>query len=163
MSVNDDELMVLLMHVHVFVYSNYHHSLPAPTNRFGILSDLTESADPIESIWNAGVAAITETSRTVIGTKRKKKHHWISDETLAIIDEHRKARLSGDKTTARQLASKRKQLLRRDERSWYNKVADDAETASKAGNTAELYRTIRTLSGKTSAQLPPVEQRWRPT
>ena len=44
----------------------------------------------------------------------------------------------------------------RDENSWYNKVADDAETASKAGNTAELYHSIRTLSGKTSAQLPPV-------
>ena len=92
----------------------------------------------------------------MLGLRRRKKHQWISDETLGTIDEHRTARLYGNKVLARRLATKRKQQLRRDETSWYSRVADEAEDVNRTGNSAVLYRTIRTLTGGTAFKLPPV-------
>ena len=66
------------------------------------------------------------------------------------------ARLCGNKVLARRLATKRKQQLRRDETAWYSRIADEAEDANRTGNSAVLYRTIRTLTGRTASKLPPV-------
>ena len=73
---------------------------------------------------------MTETSHVVPGPRHRQKHQWISDETLGTIDEHRTARLCGNKVLARRLAAKRKQQLRRDETAWYSRIADKAEDAT---------------------------------
>ena len=124
-------------------------------NRFALLSESDESASSIENIWKEGRNALKETSHAVLGPRRRKKHQWISDETIGTIDEHRTARLCGNKVLARRLATKRKQL-RRDETAWYNRIADEAENANRTGNSAVLYRTISTLTGRTASKLPPV-------
>ena len=62
----------------------------------------------------------------------------------------------GNKVLARRLATKRKHQLRRDETAWYSRIADEAEDAKRTGNCAVLYRTIRTLTGRTASELPPV-------
>ena len=75
----------------------------------------------------------------------------------APLNEHRTARLCGNKVLARRLATKRKQQqLRRDETAWYSRIADEAEYANRTGHSAVLYRTIRTLTGRTASKLPPV-------
>ena len=94
---------------------------------------------------------MTETSHAVPGPRHRKKHQWISDETLGTIDEHRTTRLCCNKVLVRRLATKRKQQLRRDENAWYSRIADKAEDA-----TAVLYRTIHTLTGRTASKLPTV-------
>ena len=89
----------------------------------------------------------------MLGPRRRKKHQWISDETIGTIDEHRTARLCGNNVMARRLATKRKQQLRRDETAWYSRIADEAEDANRSGNSAVLYRTIRTQTGRTASKL----------
>ena len=37
----------------------------------------------------------------------------------------------------------------------YNRIANEAEDANRAGNSAVLYRTIHTLTGRTASKLPP--------
>ena len=86
----------------------------------------------------------------------RKKHQWISDETLGTIGEHRTARLCGNKVLARRLATKRKQQLRQNETAWYSRIADEAEYANRTGNSAVLHHTIRTLTVRTASKLPPV-------
>ena len=113
-------------------------------------------ASSIENLWKEGRNALKETSHAVLGLRRRKKHQWISDETLGTIDEHRTARLCGNKVLVRRLATKRKQQLRRNETAWYRRIADEAEYANRTGNSAVLYRTIRTLTGRTAFKLPPV-------
>ena len=125
-------------------------------NRFALLSESDDSASYIENLWNDGRNALKETSHAVLGPRRRKKHKWISDETLGAIDEHRTARLCGDKVMARRLATKRKQQLRRGETAWYSRIADEAEDENRTGHSAVLYRTIRTLTGRTASKLPPV-------
>ena len=44
-------------------------------------------------LWNEGRNALRETSHAVLGLRGRKKHQWISDETLGTIDEHRTTRL----------------------------------------------------------------------
>ena len=92
----------------------------------------------------------------MLGPRRRQKHQWISDETLGTIDEHRTTRPSGNKVLARRLATKRKQQLRRDETAWYSRIADEAEDANRTGNSAVLYHTIRTLTGRTASKLQSV-------
>ena len=125
-------------------------------NRFALLSESDESASSIENLWKEGRNALKEMSHAVLGPRRRKKHQWISDETLGTIDEHRTARLCGNKVLARRLATKRKQQLRRDEAAWYNHIAGEAEDANRTGNSAVLYHTIRTLTGRTASKLPHV-------
>ena len=85
-------------------------------NRFALLSsESDDSASSIENIWKEGRNDLKETSHAVLGPRRRKKHQWISDETLCPIDKRRIARLCGNTVLARRLATKRKQLLRRDE------------------------------------------------
>ena len=129
-------------------------------NRFSLLSESDDSASSIENLWKEGRNALKETSHTVLGPRRRKKHQWISDETLGTIDEHRTARLCGNKVLARRLATKRKQQLRRDETAWYSRIADEAEDANRTGNSSVLYRTIRTLTGRTASKLPPVTAKY---
>ena len=92
----------------------------------------------------------------MLGPRRRKKHQWISDETIGTIDEHRTTRLCVNKVLARRLATKLKQQLRQDETAWYSRIADEAEDANRTGNSAVLKRTIRTLIGRTASELPPV-------
>ena len=125
-------------------------------NRFSLLSESDDSASSIENLWKEGRNALKETSHTVLGPRRRKKHQWISDETLGTIDEHRTARLCGNKVLARRLATKRKQQLRRDETAWYSRIADEAEDANRTGNSSVLYRTIRTLTGRTAKDGTPL-------
>ena len=82
-------------------------------NRFAFLSESDESASSIENLCKEGRNALKETSHAVLGPRRRKKHQWISDETIGNIDEHRKARLCDNKVLARRLGTKRKQQLRR--------------------------------------------------
>ena len=125
-------------------------------NRFALLSESNESASSIENLWKEGRNVMKETSQAVLGSRRRKKHQWISDETLGTIDEHRTARLCGNKVLARHRATKRKQQLRRDETTGYSRIADEAEDTNRTGNSAVLYRTIRTLTGRTASKLSPV-------
>ena len=73
-----------------------------------------------------------------------------------MVEQHRKARLCGNHDQVRLLANKRKSLLTRDENEYFNKLADDAETASKCGNSASLYRITRQLTGKQDSTTHPV-------
>ena len=108
-------------------------------NQFALLSESDESALSIENLWKEGRNALKETSHAVLGLCRRKKHQWISDEALGTIDEHRTARLCGNKVLARRLVTKRKQQLRRDETAWYSRIADEAEDANRTGNSAVPY------------------------
>ena len=51
-------------------------------NRFALLSESGDSALSIENLWKEGRNALKETSHAVLGLRRRKKHQWISDETL---------------------------------------------------------------------------------
>ena len=57
-------------------------------NRFALLSESDESASSIDNLWKEGRNALKETSHAVLGLRHRKKHQWISDETLGTIDEH---------------------------------------------------------------------------
>ena len=74
-------------------------------NQITLLSESDESASSIENLWKEGINALTETSHAVLGLRRRKKHRWISGETLGTIDEHHTARLCGNKVLARRLAT----------------------------------------------------------
>ena len=64
-------------------------------NRFALLSESDEYASSIENLWKEGRNYLKETSHAVLGPRRRKKHQWISDETLGTIYEHRTARPRG--------------------------------------------------------------------
>ena len=48
-------------------------------NRFSLLSESDDSASSIENLWKEGRNALKETSHTVLGPRRRKKH-WSVDQ-----------------------------------------------------------------------------------
>ena len=123
-------------------------------NRFALLYESGYLASCIDNLGNEGGKGLRETNHAgCAGPSRQKENKWISDETLGTIAEHRTTRLCDNTILARRLVGKRKQQqLRRDETAWYSRIADEAEDASRAGNSAVLYHAVRTLTGRTASQ-----------
>ena len=62
-------------------------------NRFQLLEDEVETNDPIsDSLLEQTTTIIKKAADEVLGIHRPKKKPWISDATLALTDERRKAR-----------------------------------------------------------------------
>ena len=125
-------------------------------NRFALLFQSDESASSTENLWNEGSNSLKETSHAVLAPAVERNTSGSATIPSAPFDEHRASRLCGQKVLARRLATKRKQQLRRDETAWYSRIAEDAEDSNRTGNSAVLYRTTRTLTGRTASKLPPV-------
>ena len=81
------------------------------SNRFAALEDL----DGEDSDWPTFKEAVTSAASETLGRARAvPKKPWISQETLAIIEERRQARLNNDLATYRRLNGVRNAAIRRD-------------------------------------------------
>ena len=102
--------------------------------------------------------ALMETSKTLLGYRRKKKEEWIKSDTWTTIDERKatKKKLNDAKSQRmkEQLQSKYSELdkevkrkTRADKRAFIENLADEAEVAAQTQNMAMLYKITKTLTG----------------
>ncbi|KAI8518904.1 hypothetical protein Bbelb_021610 [Branchiostoma belcheri] len=126
-------------------------------NRFAALPSDPDATSP-EKLWSDIRQNITAAATRVLGHKRKrKKKDFLSEETLSIVEAMRKARLEGNLLECRRLNSVRNKLLRKDKQNWLDNLAEEAEAAARRGDQGSVYRTLRTLSGKTSSSTAAVK------
>ncbi|XP_019615797.1 PREDICTED: uncharacterized protein LOC109463421 [Branchiostoma belcheri] len=117
-------------------------------NRFAALDT---GVDNPEELWNDFKQGITTMATKVLGHKRrKKKKDFLSEETLNVVEAKRTARLEGNLGEYRRLNGKRNKLLRKDKQRWLDSLAGEAEAAARRSDQGSVYRTLRTLSGKTT-------------
>ncbi|XP_073811754.1 uncharacterized protein [Musca autumnalis] len=128
------------------------------------------SLDTLEEKWKRFKENVTEICTTVLGLKRKQQDaDWITSETWELIEERKivKGKMLSEnaedklelfREKHKQLSKDIKKHVKKDKKSYYGKMRNEAQTAANKGNSKELYKIIRKLSGKdTLIRNTPVE------
>ena len=95
------------------------------TNRFKGL-DLIDRVP--EELWTEVYNIVQESVTKTIPKKKKcKKEKWLSEETLHIAEERRKAKIKGERERYTQLNAEFQRLARRDKKSFFNEQCKEVE------------------------------------
>ncbi len=130
-------------------------------NRFSVLENEGNVDEPsiVESKWKQLKTAYQETAENVVGFKKSNVKPWISNATWEKIDSRKKtkSKLLDADTPAREEQLRQeykekdrqvKRSARKDKRDYVDNLADQAEVAARNGNSKELYKITKLLSGK---------------
>ena len=121
-------------------------------NRFHVLQEEQEmNIDSFNQV-------LTETSKSLLGYRKKRKEEWIKTDTWKTIDERKetKKKINGTKsqriknqlqTRYSTLDKEVKRKTKADKRAFIENLADEAETAAQMQNMAALYKITKALAG----------------
>ena len=119
------------------------------SNHFEALGSLNSSKD----LWKHFKLRTSEAAQLVLGKRSYPKKSWLTNETLRVIEQRRKARLLGDMTTYRRLNGVRNRLIHRDRTQFAARKADDIELAAKKKDMGSLFKHLRDLTEKKNSHL----------
>ncbi|XP_065576333.1 uncharacterized protein LOC136037539 [Artemia franciscana] len=122
------------------------------SNRFDCLGQISES----EKAWQLFKDGVLLSAVSAIGHLKPRNKSWISQETLNIIEQLRKARLAKDIVTHRRLNGVKNKFLHRDRKLFTEKKAADLEEAARKGDTCALYKHLRDLTDGKPSSLGPI-------
>ena len=80
-----------------------------------------------KELWRKYRDTIVASAKEVIGDQKLAKKPWVTQETLAIIDQRRAAMQRGDSDEYKLLAASRRRALRHDKQMWADRLALDGE------------------------------------
>ena len=137
------------------------------TNRFRILEDTP--ADDINSLCNMVGEVFLDTSRQVLGYKKRMKKEWISENTWNRIEERtatKQRMLTGnqeERTEAAEIYKEKDQAVKRgarqDKRNYMDGLATEAQAAAEMGDTRTVYRITKSLTGGFTSKTTAVRDR----
>ncbi|CAG2233590.1 unnamed protein product [Mytilus edulis] len=126
-------------------------------NRFEVLQ-LEENEIDINSKWQHMSEIYLKTSEDILGYKNKERKEWISEKTWALIMERKLLKSKTNQATGEQQErtkdlynSKEKEVKKNakaDKKAYIDKIAEEAENASKVGDMRKLYNITKQLSGR---------------
>lgn len=125
------------------------------SNRFELLGTLNNSEDA----WKYFKSQTSEAAQLVLGKRSFPKKSWLTDETLQVIEQRRRARLLGDMATYRRLNGVRNRLIHRDRTQFVARKADEIELAAKKKDMGSLFKHLRDLTENKTPALGPVLSR----
>ena len=104
--------------------TSYDYTVEVPNKFKGL--DLVDSLP--EELWSE-VCNTTEevVTKTIPKKKKCKKEKWLSEETLHIAEERRKAKIKGERERYTQLNAEFQRLARRDKKSFFNEQCKEVE------------------------------------
>ena len=148
-------------------------------NRFQLLEDEVDTNDTIaDSLLEQSTTIITKAADEVLGIHRPKKKPWISDATLALTDERRKARKKAiqDPSCRHEYNHLTRSTyfkgLKADKEKWFNgkcqiretkvdeHVFNTIKTITKGINRSPTSSSIRSSSGELLSNPDEVKPRW---
>ncbi|KAM9354321.1 uncharacterized protein KZ484_012474 isoform 1-T2 [Pholidichthys leucotaenia] len=125
------------------------------SNRFQVLEDAP--AGDINTLSNAVQKLFLDTSKEVLGHRKRERKEWISENTWQLIEERRatKQRMLGGNTEEREAAAEAyrqknndvKKSVRKDKREYADSLAQEAQSAAERGDTRTVYKITKTLTG----------------
>lgn len=107
-----------------------------------------------EEIWQFTKLAINETIKE---TKKKqiieKRQHWITDQTMEIVQERRDLRASGIDTEQKRikytaLSKTIQRCCRKDKNTHLLRICNEAQGHAENNNTKDLYKLVKTINKK---------------
>ncbi|XP_065583485.1 craniofacial development protein 2-like [Artemia franciscana] len=125
------------------------------SNSFEALGSLNSSED----LWKYFKLQTSDAAQLVLGKRSYPKKSWLTNETLQVIEQRRKARLLGDMTTYRRLNGVRNRLIHRDRTQFVARKANEIELAAKKKDMDSLFKHLRDLTENKTPTLGPVLSR----
>ena len=124
-------------------------------NRFQLLEDIP--AEDIDSICNITQSVFEESSKEVLGHKRRERKEWISEDTWTLINQRKETKQKilaskeeEQKKTLQEDYSKQnldvKKNARKDKRIFTDNLAQEAQNAADSGDTRTVYRVTKILT-----------------
>ncbi|CAI9727959.1 Hypothetical predicted protein [Octopus vulgaris] len=111
-------------------------------NRFELLA--IEENQEAEEIWEKVKEIVVETTeKHVLYKKPARSAKWISEETIAIAEERRRAKMTRSRNEVRRLNAMFQQAARKDKEKYWNEECARAEEAYRKGNMRELYQHVK--------------------
>ena len=141
----------LVDHENSSVATNYSVAI---SNRFSALQFMEDL--PIEESYEQFENALVSTALEIAGPKKKRRHAWISDESLQLVEECRRARMNGPQSDYRALRKLRRKSLRSDRRKWLEKMASKAEENFRRHKTSDLFKNIREICEQQASPSAPL-------
>jgi len=102
----------------------------------------------LEAMWGHYKSALDFAARKVLGKRLCAMKPWISQVTLAIIDQRRQAIRRGDVEEYRRLAGPRRRSLWHDKQQWTEQVASTGENHLLCGEIKDAFASFRQLKQK---------------
>ena len=138
-------------------------------NRFSALQP-DDTEEGIDKTWDNFKEIIIGTCNEVLRPAPKNKKHWISDETWQRIEDRKHAKQTVNQAKTRKhkqltqqeyhtISKEVSKMLRHDKRTFYNKLAEQAEEAAGKGDLKQLYKITKLLSGKKANYNVPVRDK----
>ena len=112
------------------------------------LSATSLEDQPLEAMWARYKSALDYSARVVLGKHLCAKKRWISQATLAIIDQCRQAIRRGDAEKYRRLVGPRRRSLRHDKQQWMEQVASTGENRLLCGKVKDAFASFWRMKQK---------------
>ena len=101
---------------------------------------------------------LTETSKSLLGYRKKRKEEWKKTDTWKTTDERKETKKNNNDTKSQRIKNQLqtrystldkevKRKTKADKRAFIENVADKAETAAQMQNMATLYKITKALAG----------------
>ena len=120
--------------------------------KFAALMDLECNTN---ELWTLGKDILVESAENLLGTKRKIKQIWMTQEVLQKCDERRDAKrkkrdnpTTENKDTYRRLCREVENKCKQAKREWVEQKCNVCEESFRKGNSKELFKTVKELTRK---------------
>jgi len=94
-------------------------------------------------LWRKYRDMIVASAKEVIGDQKPAKKPWVTQETLAIIEQRWTAMQRGDSDEYKLLTAARRRALRRDKQMWADRLALDGEEHLRQGHSGAAFANFR--------------------
>lgn len=130
-------------------------------NRFEALRVINDEERSPEELWSQTRDNILAAAKDTVPRKKKKQRsEWISTETLDVIESRRKLKAQDsahNRDQIRELSKEIRRRMRNDKDRYLNTKCKEIEENMKNCKTKDLFKTLRSITKKSSAQCPVIK------
>ena len=128
----------------------------AVSHTLSAVSTATESHS-VDRLWTCYTSALDTAAWEVLGPRRQAKQPWITQATLSIVEQRRKAVLAGEVEEYKRLAGPRRRAVRHDKQQWAEWIAVEGEQRLCSGEIKDAFTKFRQLRPRGTVPSTPLK------
>jgi len=137
-------------------------SKPAVRKRYAAtvshaLSSTSTESHSVDRLWTCYKSTLDTAAWEVLGPRRQAKQPWISQATLSIVEQWRRAVLAGDVEEYKRLAGPRRRALRHDKQQWAEQIALEGEQCLCSGEIKDAFTKFCQLRPRSTVPPTPLK------
>jgi len=117
----------------------------------------TTESHSVDRLWTCYKLGLDTAEREVLGPHRQAKQPWISQATLSIIEQWRKAVLAGDREDYKRFAGPQRWALRHNKQQWAERISLEGEQCLCSGEIKDAFTKFRQLRPRSTVPSAPLK------